>query len=131
MVVSTSLLGWFFNESVLVLMVSVGGLVCGFWIESCLTGRRAGVRKGRSTWPKPTCEAMSNKEQKTIRITTSTAPRLIHRGLAFSEKFTTLYKVIANTPDIGKPVNNIGTKLQLKAITLLNLNSGSLPIQAV
>jgi hypothetical protein len=69
---------------------------------------------------------MSSKEQKTIRITTSSGPLLMHRGLAFSEKFTTLYKVIANTPDIGKPVNNIGTKLQPKAITLLNLNSGLL-----
>jgi hypothetical protein len=69
---------------------------------------------------------MRSKEQKTIRITTSTGPRLIHRGLAFSEKFTTLCKVIANTPDIGKPVNNIGTKPHSKAITLLNLNSGLL-----
>jgi hypothetical protein len=74
---------------------------------------------------------MSSKEQKTIRITTSTGPLLMHKGLAFSEKFTTLRKVIANTPDIGKPVNNIETKFLLKAITLLNLNSGLLPTYKV
>lgn len=41
------------------------------------------------------------------------------RGLAFSEKFTTLRKVIANTSDIVKPVKNIGFKALLIAITLL------------
>lgn len=44
---------------------------------------------------------------------------LISRCLAFSEKFTTLRKVIANTLDIDKRVNNIGTKALLVAITLL------------
>lgn len=44
---------------------------------------------------------------------------LISRCLAFSEKFTTLRKVIANTPDIVKPVKNIGFKALLVAITLL------------
>lgn len=45
------------------------------------------------------------------------------RGLAFSEKFTTLRKVIANTSDIGKTVKNIGIKLVLIAITLLNFSA--------
>ena len=44
---------------------------------------------------------------------------LISRCLAFSEKFTTLRKVIANTSDIDKPVKNIGFKVLLLAITLL------------
>lgn len=44
---------------------------------------------------------------------------LISRCLAFSEKFTTLRKVIANTLDIIKPVKNIGFKALLIAITLL------------
>lgn len=44
---------------------------------------------------------------------------LISRCLAFSEKFTTLRKVIANTSDIIKPVKNIGYKALLLAITLL------------
>ena len=44
---------------------------------------------------------------------------LISRCLAFSEKFTTLRKVIANTSDIIKPVKNIGFKALLVAITLL------------
>jgi len=45
------------------------------------------------------------------------------RGLAFSEKFTTLRKVIANTLAISKPVRNIGAKLILLAITLLNISA--------
>jgi N-acetylmuramoyl-L-alanine amidase len=43
--------------------------------------------------------------------------------LAFSEKFTTLRKVIAKTSDIGKPVKNIRTKVIILAITLLSFNS--------
>lgn len=45
------------------------------------------------------------------------------RGLAFSEKFTTLRKVIANTLVISNPVKNIGAKLILLAITLLNFSA--------
>jgi len=45
---------------------------------------------------------------------------LIVRGLAFSEKFTTLCKAIANTSDIARLVKNIGFKALLIAITLLN-----------
>jgi len=59
------------------------------------------------------------------RNTTPMGSDLKFRGLAFSEKFTTLRKVIANTSDIGKTVKNIGTKLLLLAITLLNFSATS------
>jgi len=48
---------------------------------------------------------------------------LIFRGLSFSEKFTTLRKVISNTSDIVKLVRNIGFKTLLVAITLLNFSA--------
>ena len=48
---------------------------------------------------------------------------LIFSGLSFSEKFTTLHKVIANTSDIVKHVRNIGFKTLLIAITLLNFSA--------
>ena len=57
------------------------------------------------------------------RNTTPMGSDLTFRGLAFSEKFTTLRKVIANTSDIGKTVNNIGTKVLIIAITLLKFQS--------
>jgi len=63
------------------------------------------------------------------RNTINAVSDLIFRSLAFSEKFTTLHKVIANTSDIGKTVNNIGIKFALTAITLLNLNAESSAIQ--
>jgi N-acetylmuramoyl-L-alanine amidase len=44
-------------------------------------------------------------------------------SLAFSEKFTILRKVIANTLNIVRPVRNIGLILLLIAITLLNSSS--------
>src|SRR5690606_15561309 len=44
-------------------------------------------------------------------------------SLAFSEKFTILCKVIANTLNIGRPVKNIGLTALLLAITLLNSSS--------
>ncbi|MBK5278644.1 MAG: N-acetylmuramoyl-L-alanine amidase [Bacteroidia bacterium] len=50
---------------------------------------------------------------------------LIFSGLSFSEKFTTLHKVIANTSDIVKPVRNIRFKTLLIAITLLNFSASS------
>ena len=53
------------------------------------------------------------------RDTILAACNLNFRGLAFSEKFSTLRKVIANTSDIGKTVKNIRIKLLLIAITLL------------
>jgi N-acetylmuramoyl-L-alanine amidase len=43
--------------------------------------------------------------------------------LPFSEKFTILHKVIANTLNIVKPVRNIGSTALLIAITLLNSSS--------
>lgn len=61
------------------------------------------------------------------RNTINAVSDLIFRSLAFSEKFTTLYKFIANTSDIGKTVMNIKIKLILIAITLLNF-SGKSPI---
>jgi N-acetylmuramoyl-L-alanine amidase len=67
------------------------------------------------------------REMKMIRNTVNAVSDLIFRSLAFSEKFTTLHKVIANTSDIGKTVNNIKIKLILLAITLLNF-SGKSPI---
>ena len=48
---------------------------------------------------------------------------LIFSGLSFSEKFTTLRKVISNTSDIVKLVRNIGFKTLLVAITLLNFSA--------
>ena len=48
---------------------------------------------------------------------------LIFSGLSFSEKFTTLHKVISNTSDIVKLVRNIGFKTLLIAITLLNFSA--------
>lgn len=62
-----------------------------------------------------------------MRNTVNPVSDLIFRSLAFSEKFTTLRKVIANTSDIGKTVKNIKIKLILIAITLLNF-SGKSPI---
>jgi N-acetylmuramoyl-L-alanine amidase len=73
---------------------------------------------------KPTTDT---REMKMIRNTVNAVSDLIFRSLAFSEKFTTLHKVIANTSDIGKTVNNIKIKLILLAITLLNF-SGKSPI---
>jgi N-acetylmuramoyl-L-alanine amidase len=52
-----------------------------------------------------------------------TPSELIFSGLSFSEKFTTLHKVISNTSDIGKLVRNIGFKTLLLAITLLNFSA--------
>jgi N-acetylmuramoyl-L-alanine amidase len=63
------------------------------------------------------------------RNTINAVSDLIFRSLAFSEKFTTLHKVIANTSDIGKTVKNIKIKLILIAITLLNF-SGTQPIDS-
>ena len=57
-----------------------------------------------------------------IRNTINTVSELIFRSLAFSEKFTTLCKVIANTLDIGTTVRNIKIKLFLLAIILLNFS---------
>lgn len=48
-------------------------------------------------------------------------------SLAFSEKFTLLRKVIANTLNIVRPVRNIGLTLILVAITLLNSSSTYVP----
>ena len=62
------------------------------------------------------------REMKMIRNTINAVSDLIFRSLAFSEKFTTLHKVIANTSDIGKTVKNIKIKLILTAITLLNFS---------
>ncbi len=58
------------------------------------------------------------------RNTTPMGSDSTFRGLAFSEKFTTLHKVIANTLAISKPVKNIRAKHIPKAITLLNFISG-------
>ena len=52
-----------------------------------------------------------------------TSPKFKMRPLAFSEKFTILGKVIANTLNIVLPVRNIGITLLLLAITLLNSSS--------
>ncbi len=59
------------------------------------------------------------------RNTVNTGSDLNFRGLAFSEKFTTLHKVIANTSDIRKTVTNIRFKLILITITLLNFSGKS------
>jgi N-acetylmuramoyl-L-alanine amidase len=48
--------------------------------------------------------------------------------LAFSEKFTTLRKVIANTLNIVRSVRNIGITALLVAITLLNSSSTFRPL---
>ena len=52
-----------------------------------------------------------------------TSPELKIRSLGFSEKFTILHKVIANTLNIVRPVRNIGLTALLIAITLLNSSS--------
>jgi N-acetylmuramoyl-L-alanine amidase len=52
-----------------------------------------------------------------------TSPELMVRCLGFSEKFTTLRKVIANSLNIVMPVRNIGFTVLLLAITLLNSSS--------
>src|SRR5689334_5105901 len=54
------------------------------------------------------------------RNTDRTPSGLIARGLAICEKFTTLHKGIVNRSDIVRPVKNIGFKIVLIAITLLN-----------
>jgi N-acetylmuramoyl-L-alanine amidase len=55
-----------------------------------------------------------------------TPPELKDKSLPFSEKFTILHKVIANTLNIVRPVRNIGLTALLIAITLLN-SSSTLP----
>ena len=62
---------------------------------------------------------------KAIKYRTQTELR--DRSLPFSEKFTILHKVIANTPNIVKTVNNIRLTALLIAITLLNSSSTYLP----
>jgi putative effector of murein hydrolase LrgA (UPF0299 family) len=57
-----------------------------------------------------------NKTGRTIR-------ELSSRCLAFSEKFTTLGKVIANTLNIALPLRNIGFTILFLAITLLGIQS--------
>jgi N-acetylmuramoyl-L-alanine amidase len=52
-----------------------------------------------------------------------TRAELGDRSLPFSEKFTILPKVIANTLNIVRPVRNIGLTALLIAITLLNSSS--------
>ena len=54
------------------------------------------------------------------RNTDRTPSGLVARGLAICEKFTTLRKGIVNRSDIVSPVKNIGFKIVLLAITLLN-----------
>jgi len=63
---------------------------------------------------------------KMIRNTITGTSDLIFRYLAFSEKFTTLCKVIANTSDIVTLVKNIRTKVLLIAITLLSFSAKTL-----
>lgn len=58
---------------------------------------------------------------KAIKYRTQT--ELKDRSLPFSEKFTILHKVIANTLNIVKTVNNIRLTALLIAITLLNSSS--------
>jgi N-acetylmuramoyl-L-alanine amidase len=60
---------------------------------------------------------------KMIRNTITGISDLIFRCLAFSEKFTTLCKVIANTSDIVTLVENIRTKVLIIAITLLSFSA--------
>ena len=67
----------------------------------------------------------TNAEGKQIRPNFCTPSDLIFRSLAFSEKFTTLRKGIANTSDIATHVRNIGFKTLLIAITLLNSSATS------
>jgi N-acetylmuramoyl-L-alanine amidase len=57
------------------------------------------------------------------KLSFSTLSDLIVRSLEFSEKFTTLHKVIANSLHINKAVRNIGVKTLLVAITLLNISA--------
>jgi N-acetylmuramoyl-L-alanine amidase len=52
-----------------------------------------------------------------------TPTELKDSSLPFSEKFTILHKVIANTLNIVRPVRNIGLTALLIAITLLNSSS--------
>ncbi len=52
-----------------------------------------------------------------------TQTKLKDSPLPFSEKFTILHKVIANTLNIVRPVRNIGLTALLIAITLLNSSS--------
>ncbi|MBT1685507.1 N-acetylmuramoyl-L-alanine amidase [Fulvivirgaceae bacterium PWU37] len=59
-----------------------------------------------------------SKKRRRLKCRTNTGLKV--RFLAFSEKFTFLRKVIANTLNIVRPVRNIGLTLLLIAITLLN-----------
>ncbi len=56
-------------------------------------------------------------------IKARTRTQLGGNSLPFSEKFTILHKVIANTLNIVRPVRNIGLTALLTAITLLNSSS--------
>jgi len=79
-----------------------------------------GTLIGFSTWAKPEIDRNDNESTEKMKKKCFPTPSgLISRCLAFSEKFTTLRKVIANTSDIVKPVKNIGIKALLVAITLL------------
>jgi N-acetylmuramoyl-L-alanine amidase len=65
---------------------------------------------------------------KTTRSTERTPTDLEYKDLAIREKFTTLRKGIANRSDIVNAVKNIGFKVLLIAITLLN-SSVTLPLR--
>src|SRR6187401_1382073 len=60
-------------------------------------------------------------KMKAIKV--RTRAQLRDNSLPFSEKFTILHKVIANTLNIVRPVRNIGLTALLIAITLLNSSS--------
>ncbi|HPI79120.1 MAG TPA: hypothetical protein PLM35_01190, partial [Cyclobacteriaceae bacterium] len=88
--------------------------------------RSAGALTGFSTWAKPVTEK-NKRTDKMKKKCFPTRSGTVSRCLAFSEKFTTLRKVIANSPDIVKPVKNIGFKALLIAITLLISSASPLP----
>jgi len=128
MVDSISPFGGVFTVSALLVVFRVSFLI-GDLAVSVFTGKvPVGARSGFSTWPKVFVikQARDIKEMNMNRNTINAVSDLIFRSLAFREKFTTLHKVIANTSDIGKTVNNIKIKLILIAITLLNF-SGKIP----
>src|SRR5690349_13256001 len=86
----------------------------------------AGVltRSSGLIWANDTKPVDISKKKTTMNLKDCrTSPKFKMRPLAFSEKFTILRKVIANTLNIELPVRNIGVTVLLLAITLLNSSS--------
>ena len=104
-VVSISLFGGMLTESFLTIVVSEGEGIVSFKtivesdtrVESDLYGKLPGAVTGFSTWAKP---KKVMEEKKSIKLKWQRTLLRITVFLGFSENFTNLHKVIANSLNI-------------------------------